>query len=211
MRLLTRVTIGKNPTEEFLSSETTLRLNVYATLRIRGVNIDICKRAYDAITSGDMEKFRFEDDTVVISAERAPPDREELQKAIEAVAAINLDRMAVRVQREHPDFDPEKVTEAVEQYRRFLVMAMVFPDDEIMPLSEDMDHVWHAHILHTIQYEEDCQQLFGEFLHHEPADTPIPPFDLRERTRMLHKLAFGTDAPEDDSFCSIDRLQQRVV
>lgn len=211
MRLTTRVTIGKNPPEEFLSSEVTLTTNVYATLRIRGVHVEICKRAYDAIVSGDIEKFRFEERGVVISAERAPPDRADIEKAHEAVDVVDLHRMAVRVQREHADWNPERVASAIEQYRRFLIMAMLFPDDEIMPISEDMDHVWHAHILHTTQYEEDCQMLFGEFLHHEPADSPIPPFDLRERTRALHLMTFGIDVPEDDGFCSIDRLQQRKV
>lgn len=82
MRLITRVTIGNNPTEEFFSSEVTLTTNVYATLRIRGVHIEICKRAYDAIVLGDMEKFRFEEGGVVISTERAQPDRADIEKAI---------------------------------------------------------------------------------------------------------------------------------
>ena len=189
MRLATRITIG-NQTEEFISSTDTLPTNVYATLRIRNAKIDICKRAYDAILSSDISAFRFQEEDVVVSADRIPPEPAEIQKAIETVAAVNLHRMAERVRREHPDFNAERLASAIEQYRRFLAMAMLFPDDEIMPISEDMDHVWHAHILHTVQYEEDCQALFGEYLHHEPADTPIPPFDLRERTRALHQMAF---------------------
>lgn len=59
MRLVTRVTIGNRPTEEFLSSEITFINNVYVTLRVRGVNDDICKRVYDAMLAGDIGKFRF--------------------------------------------------------------------------------------------------------------------------------------------------------
>lgn len=37
------------------------------------------------------------------------------------------------------------------------------------------DVVWHTHILFTEKYHQDCETLFGEYIHHRPVvedDTP---------------------------------------
>ena len=31
-----------------------------------------------------------------------------------------------------------------------------------------IDEVWHQHILDTNAYAEDCERIFGHFLHHYP-------------------------------------------
>lgn len=40
-------------------------------------------------------------------------------------------------------------------------------------VSEPVDPFWHAHILHTKQYAEFCQEIAGRFLHHEPLDHAV--------------------------------------
>ena len=37
-----------------------------------------------------------------------------------------------------------------------------------MPPPPDVDEIWHAHILNTRRYAEDCSRLFGTFHHHYP-------------------------------------------
>lgn len=37
-----------------------------------------------------------------------------------------------------------------------------------MTPSEPLDDIWHAHILDTKKYAEDCDKIFGKFLHHFP-------------------------------------------
>jgi hypothetical protein len=34
------------------------------------------------------------------------------------------------------------------------------------------DAIWHAHILHTRRYREDCEALVGHFVDHEPFGAP---------------------------------------
>lgn len=36
-----------------------------------------------------------------------------------------------------------------------------------MPV-EDIDHLWHAHILDTNEYHKFCEKAFGKYLHHQP-------------------------------------------
>jgi hypothetical protein len=53
------------------------------------------------------------------------------------------------------------------EYRRFLYLAIAFPDERKTPL-EDVDTFWHYHILDTMKYAADCEAAFGHFLHHFP-------------------------------------------
>lgn len=63
-------------------------------------------------------------------------------------------------------WDLDTALSAVEEYRRFLFLTVGFPDT-IVP-TEFVDAVWHAHILDTIKYADDCNKTFGFFLHHFP-------------------------------------------
>ncbi|PSB56463.1 glycine-rich domain-containing protein [Chamaesiphon polymorphus] len=61
----------------------------------------------------------------------------------------------------------ECATNAIEQYRKFLVLIYLYPDRTIVP-SRTVDLVWHQAILDTQKYEKDCLEIFGRFIHHYP-------------------------------------------
>jgi hypothetical protein len=66
------------------------------------------------------------------------------------------------------------VGEAVRSYQRFLVLHLLHPDQRICPVAPiDSDGLWHAHILDTRAYGDDCQRIFGRFLHHDPNPVDI--------------------------------------
>lgn len=52
-------------------------------------------------------------------------------------------------------------------YQQFLALQLAYPEETIVP-TELVDKFWHAHILDTSKYAEDCEALFGKFLHHFP-------------------------------------------
>lgn len=54
-----------------------------------------------------------------------------------------------------------------EEYRKYLTLCLEFPNDAVVP-ARDIDDFWHLHILDTQKYQEDCQNIFGYFLHHFP-------------------------------------------
>ena len=72
---------------------------------------------------------------------------------------IDLESVKARLKREHPAMDAD-VAEA--QYREFLRIGAG------QPQSEAVDRFWHAHIIDTKKYAQDCHHLFGRFLHHMP-------------------------------------------
>lgn len=64
-------------------------------------------------------------------------------------------------------WDRETTKRIETQYRRFLFLNLQYPGKHIVPTKE-VDEFWHQHILDTRKYAEDCQMIFGRFLHHFP-------------------------------------------
>jgi hypothetical protein len=89
--------------------------------------------------------------------------------------------------------------EGVEQgYRNYLTMLAKYQDHaEDILLSKDVDEFWHTHILQTIKYSEDCERVFGTYLHHNPHIGERKAEDLQKRaalaeeTRRLYRQEFG--------------------
>ena len=91
----------------------------------------------------------------------------------------------------------KRVQKAISDYRQFLYLTQVFE----LPLSptNDVDIIWHDHILHTAKYAADCDKLFDTFLHHYPI--PI---------NLLHGQLCGVGSDESEksktikSFCGVE-------
>jgi len=52
-------------------------------------------------------------------------------------------------------------------YKEWLVISACYPDAPLVPTMK-LDEYWHMHILDTKKYMEDCQLLFGSYMHHHP-------------------------------------------
>lgn len=82
---------------------------------------------------------------------------------------LDLDPILFKIQCEgetlHGDaIDPE-IARLV--YRQFLTLRKRYPDRTLVP-SALIDLVWHYHILDTRKYVDDCEKIFGAYLHHDP-------------------------------------------
>jgi hypothetical protein len=66
-----------------------------------------------------------------------------------------------------PMADMEEIETDVRDYRKFWFLCHKYPKMTLVP-TKGIDRVWHAHILDTKKYAEDCQVVFGYFLHHFP-------------------------------------------
>lgn len=74
------------------------------------------------------------------------------------------------VERLHKDkrWHEKKALKAIEDYKKFLLLQKKYEGKQTFVPSLKIDEVWHSHILFTKQYHEDCQNLFGRYLHHQP-------------------------------------------
>lgn len=84
------------------------------------------------------------------------------------ILAIDMEPILVKLTDKHggKNWTLEKAQLGIEEYRKFLYLTVARPET-IVP-TEFVDDVWHAHILDTMKYAEDCNQAFGFFLHHFP-------------------------------------------
>jgi hypothetical protein len=80
---------------------------------------------------------------------------------------FDLSKVMARVSKKNPDWSVDRLANAELEYRRYLLLCRTYVGSRVSP-SHDVDQVWHAHILHTQQYANDCNRFFGYFLHHEP-------------------------------------------
>lgn len=82
--------------------------------------------------------------------------------------ALDLGCIKVKLMcgKEGPGWSREKADRIEVQYRRFLFLTATRPEP-IVPTT-DVDEFWHAHILDTHKYFEDCERIFGGYLHHFP-------------------------------------------
>ena len=124
-----------------------------------------------------------------------------VEEVIAAIQALDLESVKLRV------MDPElgegwsrEYADSIEAaYKNYLTMLAKYQDDaEDIMLSKDVDEFWHTHILQTMKYADDCQKVFGTFLHHNPYIGERTPELLEkrataaEKTRRLYQQEFGS-------------------
>jgi len=89
--------------------------------------------------------------------------------AVSDLPRIDLAPVRMRVAQERSELTLEQLDELEHKYLRFLMICKSEPKAKLQP-DKDVDQYWHAHILHTRKYAEDCERYFGYFLHHVPND-----------------------------------------
>lgn len=132
------------------------------------------------------------------------------EQMVEAIFALDLDPIKFKLMdtKEGHGWSREKVDAVELEYRRFLALTAKYPDQVIAP-NTDVDKFWHGHILDTMKYAEDCEHVFGYFLHH------FPYFGMRDEedaanlasasevTRKLYEKEFGpAAAAEASAYCA---------
>lgn len=114
------------------------------------------------------------------------------QEFIEALDLQSVMNQLVVIEK----WSEDEAKAAIQQYRRWLFLRKKY-SDQILPPSQDIDQVWHAHILQTREYRQFCQQVFidtpEQFLDHNPADEHNADQFCRlfQQTQNLYQQEFG--------------------
>lgn len=111
-------------------------------------------------------------------------------------------------------WDEERITRALHEYKRFLALMYWNPVAALVP-SEDIDEVWHSHVLNTARYQTDCETIFGCFQHHSPtfgASEEVQDAQMqdREQTLQLFEEAFG-EIPESYTSNANSRCRRTIA
>ncbi len=122
-------------------------------------------------------------------------------QVISAIQALDLEPVKLRVMdAELGEGWTREYADSIEAaYKNYLTMLVKYQDHaEHILLSKDVDEFWHTHILQTMKYADDCQAVFGTFLHHDPHIGERTPAVLEKRvalaeeTRELYEREFGS-------------------
>src|ERR1700687_4559819 len=92
-----------------------------------------------------------------------------VEQVVAAIEALDLEPIKFKLMdpEEGQGWSKEYVERMAIAYKRFLTLLVTHPETTVAP-SKDIDKFWHGHILDTMKYAEDCEQVFGYFLHHFP-------------------------------------------
>lgn len=85
------------------------------------------------------------------------------------------------------------------EYKKFIFLLCTYHDLSL-PISEKIDDLWHSHVLHSRQYNEFCNHVFGRQIYHNPTNSDEQNLALRpaydKSTLPLYSKHFGTPPVE---------------
>jgi hypothetical protein len=122
-----------------------------------------------------------------------------LREQVEKILALDFSEQKAKFVLD-PDFQgwtEANVSFAELLYKHYLYLKAKFPDEPHLPPSRDIDDFWHGHILDTVRYTDDCIDIFGCILHHNPyfgmgsESSKALLVDSFGRTQELHIEEFG--------------------
>lgn len=122
----------------------------------------------------------------------------EIEQARSLVENLNfLDQNAKLAS--HYGWEIEKIISTEKNYKYWLILHKVYGCSVAMAPSKILDEYWHAHILDTKKYMDDCNYVFGYYLHHYPyfgltdKETKEDLANGFELTRRLFQYHFSCD------------------
>ena len=144
-----------------------------------------------------------------------PSNSKPAAEIVSAIQSLALDPIKVKLMDadEGHGWSREYADRMEVAYKRFLTLLVTHPETTIAP-SKEIDKFWHAHILDTMKYAEDCLQVFGYFLHHFPyfglrgADDAAQLAMAGQDMERLYLQEFGEAMPGADSaYCAAAQPQ----
>jgi hypothetical protein len=134
---------------------------------------------------------------------------------VAAIQALDLDPIKLKLMdpEEGQGWSREYADQMEVAYKRYLTLLAKFPDETIAP-TKDVDKFWHGHILDTMKYAEDCENMFGYFLHHFPyfgmrgEDDAVALRAASERMHEIYEREFGETLPNGTAWCTAAKTAQ---
>lgn len=122
------------------------------------------------------------------------------EKRIErSIAEIDLEMVKMKLQEpeEGLGWSAEQCESAEIEYKRYWNLCRKYGKG--MVPNKIMDYMWHHHILDTRSYHDDCEKIFGGYMHHYPYFGMRGDQDAKDleasfyKTQDLYKELFGEE------------------
>lgn len=131
-----------------------------------------------------------------------------MTKLDETIEALDLGPIKFKLMKES-NWSVEKLDDVEKQYKGFLHVCKNYPQLDVMP-TQNIDEFWHTHILDTEKYMEDCNNIFGHYLHHYPYVGMTGPEDEERANKVFEitKAIFQEDLGIDFSLSAAATCQR---
>jgi hypothetical protein len=137
-------------------------------------------------------------------------------QTVAAIQSLDLEPIKLKLMdpEEGQGWSREYADQMAVAYKRFLTLLVRFPEETIAP-TKDVDKFWHGHILDTMKYAEDCENVFGYFLHHFPyfgMRGEQDAADLRAASERMHEIyerEFGEALSSGSAWCMAAQPQAK--
>jgi hypothetical protein len=110
------------------------------------------------------------------------------------IDTFDLVPTADRVRRSNPAWTAQQVANAECLYRAYLRSRFDRQQGQgaFIAIDKRADVFWHEHILDTTKYTNDCNLIFGSYLHHSPlGGSPTSPAFLADRQAYINQCALS--------------------
>lgn len=108
-----------------------------------------------------------------------------------------------KLQQSYPHLDEQQIEQIISGLRSYFQICnwAVEDGDELAMPSQAVDTAWHEFIAHTKLYEDFCQQAFGQFLYHTPAEGMLSQTQAQATIKTTHEYTcrlyqLSTKSPE---------------
>ncbi|NDE68086.1 hypothetical protein EB052_00600 [bacterium] len=117
--------------------------------------------------------------------------------AIELLDLTDIKRKLVQPEPHGYGWTQAQADEGEVWYKRYLTTILYNPESAGCVPNVAIDKFWHAHILDTEKYAQDCATIFGHFLHHRQYMGMNGDGKLRDNlfveTNRMYRELFGED------------------
>lgn len=104
---------------------------------------------------------------------------------------------------------------AINRYKMYLCLLYLYPDIRLIP-TQEVDLIWHQHLLHELRYRQHCLFLFGYIVNHYQYSCVILENEAYQQildtsfsiTCLLYRRHFGLNLQNLSSLTIPGYLQQ---
>ncbi len=90
---------------------------------------------------------------------------------------------------QYPHLSDDQINQVIQGLRDYFHICQAAGKEFVSMPSEAVDTAWHQFILFTRDYEDFCQNAFGRFLHHTPAEGMGSAKQAREGIKAAWRLS----------------------
>ena len=101
----------------------------------------------------------------------------------------------------------DKALSMAKEYKQFLYLVATNPNKSVVPWTQELDDFWHQHILDTKKYHDDCYEIFGRIIHHDPNTTLNPDKHLTawEDTKKMYSNFHSSMRNDSSNYSNVNR------